>query len=216
MKTTIKKKTYDTDEATFIGEWDNGYPPENALDYAVEELYMTAGHGFFIHGRGGARTAYGRYVGFDSWSGGEKIRLLPDSTARRVVREHLPEKYHEIFGDNPYFEIKDESGEAIEVGTWEQIADVWKAIKANPCEKSRLTLWEEQEDGNHQIKDEATGEGYEELNREELKSMGLDLYGSGWRADDKEELQYQYNFTDWEVETLCEILKEIEIAEDEE
>lgn len=214
MKTTINKKTYDTDKATFIGEWDNGVSPTDSLDYMIEELYVTADHEFFIHGRGGARTAYGRYVGFDSRSGGEEIRLLPDMMASRVVRKHLPEKYHELFGDNPYYEIKDESGEDIEVGTWEQIADTWKSKKANPCEKSRLTLWEELEDGNHQIKDEATGEGYEELNREELKSMGLDLYGSGWRADDREDLQYQYNFTDWEVETLCEILEDIEKNED--
>lgn len=214
MKKTINKKTYDTEKATYIGEWDNGYPPENALDYAVEELYMIADHEFFIHGRGGARTAYGRYVGFDSWAGGQKIRLLPNMMASRVVREHLPEKYHEIFGNDPYYEIKDESGEDIEVGTWEQIADAWKTTKAHPCEKSRLTLWEEQEDGSHRIKDEAIGEGYEELNREELKSLALDLYGSGWRADDREDLQYQYNLTDWEVETLCEILEDIEENED--
>lgn len=214
MKTTINKKTYDTDKETFIGEWDNGYPPENALDYAVEELYMTADHEFFIHGRGGARTAYGRCVGFDSWAGGEEIRLLPASMASRVVREHLPEKYHELFGEKPLYEIKDESGETIEVGTREQIADAWKATKAHPCEKSRLTLWEEQEDGSHRVKDEAIGEDYEELNREELKSLALDLYGSGWGDDDREDLQYQYNFTDWEVETLCEILEDIKKNED--
>ena len=209
MKTTINKKVYDTDKATFIGEWDNGVSPTDSLDYMTEELYMTADHEFFIHGRGGARTAYGRCEGYDSWAGGEEIRLLPDMMASRVVREHLPEKYHEIFGDNPYFEIKDESGEAIEVGTWEQIADAWKATKAHPCEKSRLTLWEEQEDGSHRLKDEAVGEGYEEHTRDELKSLALDLYGSGWRADDREELKYQYNFTDWEVEALCEILESV-------
>lgn len=214
MKTTINKKTYDTEKVTYIGKWDNGYPPENDLEYAVEELYMTPDHEFFIHGRGGARTSYGRDEGFNSWIGGEEICLLPDSTARRVIREHLPEKYHELFGEKPLYEIKDESGEDIEVGTWEQIADAWKATKANPCEKSRLTLWEEQEDGSHQLKDEAVGEGYEDHTRDELKSLALDLYGSGWRADDLEELKYQYNFTDWEVETLCEILEDIEKNED--
>lgn len=214
MKTNINKKTYDTEKATYIGEWDNGCSPENVLDYAVEELYVNADHEFFIHGRGGARTAYGRDEGYNSWIGGEEIRLLPDMMASRVVREHLPEKYHEIFGDDPYYEIKDESGEDIEVGTWEQIADAWKATKAHPCEKSRFTLWEEQEDGSHRIKDESIGEGYEELNREESKSLALDLYGSGWRADDREELKYQYNFTNWEVETLCEILEDIEKNED--
>lgn len=214
MKTTINKKTYDTDKATFIGEWDNGVSPTDSLDYMIEELYMTADHKFFIHGRGGARTSYGRYVGFDSWAGGQEIRLLPDSTARRVVRKHLPEKYHELFGEKPLYEIKDETGEAVDVGTWDQIAYAWEATKSDPCEKSRLTLWEEQEDGSHRIKDEAIGEGYEELNREELKSLALDLYGSDWRADDREELQYQYNFTGWEVETLCEILEDIEKNEE--
>lgn len=99
MKKIINKKTYDTEKATFIGEWDNGESPTDCLDYIQEQLYMTADHEFFIHGRGGARTAYGRYVGFDSWAGGQKIRLLADSTARRVVRKHLPEKYHELFGE---------------------------------------------------------------------------------------------------------------------
>ena len=214
MKTTINKKIYDTDKATFIGKWDNGYPPENAQDYAVEELYMTADHEFFIHGRGGARTAYGRDEGFNSWVGGEEIRLLPVSTASRVVRKHLPEKYHELFGEKPLYEIKDETGEAVDVGTWDQIADAWEATKSDPCEKSRLTLWEEQEDGSHRIKDEAIGEGYEELNREELKSLALDLYGSGWRADDREELQYQYNLTDWELDALSESLEDIEKNEE--
>lgn len=215
MKKIINKKTYDTEKATFIGEWDNGESPTDCLDYIQEQLYMTADHEFFIHGRGGARTAYGRYVGFDSWAGGQKIRLLADSTARRVVRKHLPEKYHELFGEKPLYEIKDETGETVDVGSWEQISDAWKATKANPCVKHRFALWEEQEDGSHRLRDEAVGEGYEEYEKEELKNyFALDLYGSGWRADDREELQYQYNFTDREVETLCEILEDIEKNEE--
>lgn len=215
MKKIINKKTYDTEKATFIGEWDNGESPTNRLDYIQKQLYMTADHEFFIHGQGGARTIYGKYVGMDSWGSGEKIVPVTERYARRLVREHLPEKYHEIFGNNPYYEIKDESGEAIEVGTWEQISDAWKATKANPCVKRRFTLWEEQEDGSHRLRDEAVGEGYEEYEKEELKNyFALDLYGSGWRADDREELQYQYNFTDREVETLCEILEDIEKNEE--
>lgn len=33
MKKIINKKTYDTEKATFIGEWDNGESPTDCLDY---------------------------------------------------------------------------------------------------------------------------------------------------------------------------------------
>ena len=55
-----------------------------------------------------------------------------------------------------------------------------------------------------------------ESNRAELEYMADNLFGNGWRAEDREELQEEYGFTDHELDTICELLEEYENNSNEE
>lgn len=44
----------------------------------------------------------------------------------------------------------------------------------------------------------------------DYQSMAGDLYGGGWRAEDKEWLKTEYELTDDEVDYLCDALEKYE------
>jgi hypothetical protein len=51
MKRIIEGKTYNTDTATLVADWDNG-KFSNDFNYAYENLYITKKGQFFITGNG--------------------------------------------------------------------------------------------------------------------------------------------------------------------
>ena len=55
-----------------------------------------------------------------------------------------------------------------------------------------------------------------ESNCAELEYMADNLFGNGWRAEDREELQEEYGFTDHELGTICELLEEYDNNSNEE
>lgn len=210
MKKVIKGKTYNTENAPCLCEWDNGEDPTNSLFYLEEGLYQKKDGSYFVAGRGGAKTKYAKYIGVDSWAGGSDITPVTDAQARKLVKNKRPEKYEEIFGSSDRYEIIDDNGERIAAGSPDEVSERWEALKDDPYPESRYTLWEVLEDGSKKVVDEVSGKSYEEKDREQLREYAGSLYDGGWRADDKAELKYQYNFTDWELGVLCEILDEID------
>lgn len=97
MKKIISGKVYDTSTAELVGEWGNGYFP-NDFNYCSEDLYRKKTGEFFLHGEGGAMSKYAEAHG-DSWCGGEKILPLSYQAAQEWAEVHLSGgKYEAIFG----------------------------------------------------------------------------------------------------------------------
>jgi hypothetical protein len=87
MKKIINGKTYNTNTATIIGGWDNGYNV-NDFDYCAETLYKNR-HGYFLVGESGARGPYAVETG-NGWSrGGEEILPMEKSEARVWAKETI-------------------------------------------------------------------------------------------------------------------------------
>ena len=87
MKKVIDGKVYDTDTATEIHEWDNGYSSDN-FHWCSETLYRTSKGAFFLYGEGGAMSPYSRRVGDNSFGGGRNIQVLTDEEAIEWLGEH--------------------------------------------------------------------------------------------------------------------------------
>jgi len=97
MKKVINGKVYDTATAERIGEWDNGYYP-NDFNYCSETLYRKRTGEFFIHGAGHAMSRYATHHGNSSgW--GETIFSVSYEDAQEWVEEHLSaDTYEKLFG----------------------------------------------------------------------------------------------------------------------
>lgn len=52
--------------------------------------------------------------------------------------------------------------------------------------------------------------------RPEVLNAAAALYAGGWRSEDREQLQWEYNLTNEETEALCMIFLEWETAENPE
>ena len=92
MKKIIDGKLYNTDTATRLADWDNGYGGGD-LDYCEETLYRTKKGAYFLYGCGGARNEG------DWCSGGEDISVLTEEEAKEWALEHASaDTYEEIFG----------------------------------------------------------------------------------------------------------------------
>ena len=87
MKKIIQGKTYNTDTAEHIGDWDNGF---GAYDFnnVREGLYLTKKGQYFVAGEGGANTGYARSYG-DTRSGGYSINLCTPEEALDWAERHL-------------------------------------------------------------------------------------------------------------------------------
>lgn len=86
MKAIIDGKRYDTETATVIAEWSNGYLYSD-FAYCAETLYRTKKGTWFLNGEGGAHSRYGRSVG-DRICGGSRIVPLSDAEAREWLESH--------------------------------------------------------------------------------------------------------------------------------
>lgn len=98
MKKIIDGKLYNTDTATRLADWDNGYGGGD-LDYCEETLYRTKKGAYFLYGCGGARSSYSRYYGDGNSSSGEDISVFTEEEAKEWALEHASaDTYEEIFG----------------------------------------------------------------------------------------------------------------------
>lgn len=97
MRKVIKGKLYDTEKATMVAEWSDGYPSD--FRYCCEELYRKRTGEYFVHGEGGAMSKYAESCGQNQWMGGEAIRPVSYDEARQWLEEHgTAEEYEAEFG----------------------------------------------------------------------------------------------------------------------
>lgn len=96
MKKSINGKIYNTETAQEIASNWNGYPV-NDFHYVNEKLYRTAKGAWFIHGKGGALSAYSQQCG-DGRGGSEDIQPLLDCEAMWLL-----EKWEEIEALEKFF-----------------------------------------------------------------------------------------------------------------
>lgn len=90
MKKIIDGKTYNTETAKKIAEWDNGLS-YNDFDYRSEELYRKRTGEYFLYGSGGARTEWGTVMD-DGWlAGGSNIVPLTQEEAQDWLRGNTDE-----------------------------------------------------------------------------------------------------------------------------
>jgi hypothetical protein len=85
MKKIIEGKRYDTDTAEPVASWDNGLSRRD-FNNCEETLYQTINGAWFIHGRGGAKSAWRKPVG-NMWSGGENIEAIIPQDAQAWLEE---------------------------------------------------------------------------------------------------------------------------------
>ena len=101
MKRVIDGRIYDTDKAILIGEtWELG---SNDFRHIEAGLYRTArSKRFFLAGKGGPMTAFGKQCSDGSFTFGEKIIPLDEKAAREWAERYLnPEVVQQ------YFEVQD-------------------------------------------------------------------------------------------------------------
>jgi hypothetical protein len=87
VKKIVNGKRYDTETATKIHGWENGYYPSD-FQYCHEVLYQTKSGTFFLWGEGGAMSKYSRPAGNNVTSGGQDITPLSKDEAKKWLEEH--------------------------------------------------------------------------------------------------------------------------------
>lgn len=98
MKKIINGRKYDTETATATGV-ENTYAYPSDFNYVHEILYKKKTGEFFIHGKGGANSAYHESDGRSQW-GSEKILPISDCEAMDFVEKYgSVEQYEELFGE---------------------------------------------------------------------------------------------------------------------
>jgi len=98
MRKVIKGKLYDTEKATPIVSWSNGYY-SNDFHHVSETLYRKRTGEYFLHGEGGAMSEYAESCGQNQWCGGERITPLSYDDARTWTEEHAgADVYEREFG----------------------------------------------------------------------------------------------------------------------
>lgn len=86
MKKIIDGKTYNTETATRIANWDNGYYG-NDFNACDESLYISPKGTYFLAGEGGALSKYARSVG-SGRCGGDGMEVLTKAEALRWCEDH--------------------------------------------------------------------------------------------------------------------------------
>lgn len=98
MKKIINAKVYNTETATRVGAWDNGYFT-NDFNYCSEDLYQKKTGEFFLHGEGGALSTYASHEGDMTGYGERIIPMTYDEAAQWAERHLTGEQYEQIFGE---------------------------------------------------------------------------------------------------------------------
>ena len=98
MKKIINGALYDTETATVIGRYDNGFY-RNDFDFFEEILYRTKSGKFFLYGEGGGDSRYGEWHG-NSGGPGKKIMTMTFAEAQKWAEINLDgDGYIAIFGE---------------------------------------------------------------------------------------------------------------------
>ncbi|MCI5954479.1 MAG: hypothetical protein MRZ49_07915 [Lachnospiraceae bacterium] len=98
MKKIINNKLYNTDTATLIGEYENGYSCSDFCHMA-EYLYKKRTNEYFLYGTGGPLSKYGERIG-NEMCGGSVIIPLSDKVARAWAMKHMDaDEFINAFGD---------------------------------------------------------------------------------------------------------------------
>lgn len=99
MKKYINNKCYNTATAKLLGDWYTKGLSNRDFAYVEEELYVKRSGEYFLHGKGGAMSKYGKIVN-RSAVGSEEIIPLSYEEAKVWAEKHLePDKYDKIFGE---------------------------------------------------------------------------------------------------------------------
>ena len=92
--------TYDTATSRRIAAWENG-SPRNDFRYCEEDLYQTRAGRFFLHGKGGPMSQWGRSTG-DGVTWGENIMPLDQDDAKAwLLDRQLCKEFEALFGEIP-------------------------------------------------------------------------------------------------------------------
>ena len=96
MKKIINGKSYNTDTATFIGEYAVGRDGDFA--YFCERLYRTRKGQYFLYHEGGPNSKYGKWeCGTGYWT--KDIELLDEEEAKAWGEQYMDaDEYEEVFG----------------------------------------------------------------------------------------------------------------------
>ncbi len=107
MKKIIANKTYDTETAKLIHEYENkDYPAD--IDYIRETLYRKRTGEYFLHAYGNANTKYATDLGGNRFGSGERLIPLTYEQARDWAQYAMDgDAYEAEFGD------VEEDGDAI-------------------------------------------------------------------------------------------------------
>jgi len=87
MKKVIDRKTYNTETATLIHEWDNGYYGGD-FKRCSETLYKTQKGAWFIAGSGGAMSKYAVSLGSNTTGGSSDIEVVTREEALEWLEGH--------------------------------------------------------------------------------------------------------------------------------
>jgi hypothetical protein len=102
MKKVIDRKVYDTETATELATWWNGYGGDGGGDFknCSETLYQSKKGSFFLHGEGGPMSSYARPCG-NGLSGGSDIKpFTKEEAIRWLERRELVYELVTIFGED--------------------------------------------------------------------------------------------------------------------
>lgn len=98
-KKIINGKLYNTETATLIGEWDNGYHISD-FKYCEEKLYRKRTGEYFLSGEGGGLSQYSKSYGDNSWGYGYAIIPLSEKEAKQWAEDRMSaNKYIAVFGE---------------------------------------------------------------------------------------------------------------------
>jgi hypothetical protein len=86
MRKIIDGKTYNSETADKIGEWDNGLGVSD-FRHCAEGLYKTKKGAFFIQGKGGAMSSWSESNGNTTW-GSSGIRAVTEESALSWCENH--------------------------------------------------------------------------------------------------------------------------------
>lgn len=96
MKRTIEGRRFDTQTAEEIASWDNGHYGGD-FNRQQETLYKSPKGQYFVHGEGGALSAYAESHG-NSRCGGESLWLVDEDQAFKWLLDHgLDSTAEEVF-----------------------------------------------------------------------------------------------------------------------
>lgn len=99
MKKIINRKLYDTTTSELIAEWSNGRSLRD-FSWCREELYRKKTGEFFLHGEGGPKSRYVRYIDDHNWTGDEQIIPMTYDEAADWAERHMDaDAYQQVFGE---------------------------------------------------------------------------------------------------------------------